>query len=375
MKPDYQLNSKIKVVSKSSPYYRWRGTVIADPDEGCGLVKCRVKEPVEDGRIAEFLFSFSEVECIQKKFVDIERLVQKDEEIAPGVVKKANCFAFDKGDIIQISEKIDGANASVCYNPDEGKLEVFSRTNLLGIGGLRGFYDYCMTKFGSSWLADSPNLVVFGEWLVPHNAIYDVSAYSKWYVYDIWDKVEKNYKPQSFVKEFCKKWGLIYINVLYEGPFISWDHCREFCRKCTYGKDQEGVVVKNQTKLSDSSIRWPKVIKIVNEEFIETKHTKKELRPETIAARKAEDEAIALMEQVLTRNRVAKLIKKCVDEDQLPAELKCSDIPKILKILPKLAYEDLMKEEPETMQAAAEKAGKACSKLVVKHVRDIVLGA
>ena len=45
----------------------------------------------------------------QKKFMDIERL------------KESMIDGFQKGDHIVVQEKIDGANASICYDAQEDR--------------------------------------------------------------------------------------------------------------------------------------------------------------------------------------------------------------------------------------------------------------
>ena len=56
-----------------------------------------------------------------KHFVDIEVLREKDEDLGGGLIKKGNAQAFNVGDVISITEKIDGSNASIEYV--DGKLE------------------------------------------------------------------------------------------------------------------------------------------------------------------------------------------------------------------------------------------------------------
>lgn len=386
MKPDIQIGSKIKVVDRGSQYYRWRGVVSA---EKCGAVNvftgvapvegfvCTLHNGIESGVKVEL--KLEQIACIQKKFIDIEQLREEDVDLGNGVIRHSNVGAFEVDDTIQISEKIDGANASIAWNADEDCLEVFSRTNLLsGADGLRGFKSYIdinvLPKLKEKHFATKyPNIVIFGEWLVSHSCQYDKDCYNKWYVYDIWDKTTKNYLKQLEVKKIVEELGLTYVHELYNGPFVSWNHCRSFMSKKTYGPQQEGVVVKNQTKIDNDEIRFPKVLKIVNKEFIES-HLKKEKKPIDPEQQKFEAECLAKMESVVTEARVKKIILKCVDEGLVPAQLEPKHIGVLMKSIPKTVYEDLLKEEPEVMATVGALAGKLAGSLTAKHVKSIILG-
>ena len=96
-----------------------------------------------DGHPYTWFFPSAEhaLEPVQKKFIDIEHLREHDIAICDAV-RKSNAGAFEPGDQIQITTKVDGANASIAWNTVKDKLDIFSRTNLLEApGSLRGFYD------------------------------------------------------------------------------------------------------------------------------------------------------------------------------------------------------------------------------------------
>lgn len=381
-KSEIQVGSKIKVIDKKSSYYRWRGTVSEI------LTQCSLIDP-NDYEVTSFICTLHQVSgaknekvevkpgqiaCIQKKFIDIEHIKGEDVDLGNGIVRKNNIGAFEPGDIIQISEKIDGANASISYNEDEHKLEVFSRTNLLnGSDGLRGFKAYIELKFKADEFAKFPHLVIFGEWCVAHKVQYSKDWYNTWKVYDIWDKNKKNYLHQSEVKQFCAEHGIEYIHSLYDGPFVSWDHCRSFMHANSYGDRQEGIVIKNQSKLDRNDIRFPKYLKIVNDDFKESM-AKKEKKPIDPALLKEEQDAYATMATVVTEARVHKLILKLVDAGKLQKDLQPKDMAIVCKELPKMTWDDLMKEESEVLQSVGALAGKACSKLVIEHCKKIILG-
>ena len=143
--------------------------------------------------------------------------------------------------------------------------------------------------------------------------------------------------------------------------------------KKTYGGiEQEGIVVKNQTKL-DADIRAPKYLKIVNDAFKESmaKKEKKEVDPEV---QKEMDNAKSLMASIVTEARVHKAILKLVDEGILPAELTPKCMGTVMKNLPAMIWNDVVKEENETVSAAGAYAGKFCSGLVAEHAKKLIIG-
>lgn len=165
----------------------------------------------------------------QKKFMDISR-VKFGDELTP-----SNTDGFEVGDIIQITEKWDGSNASIRYDVETGNLVAFSRKLKLDFNNtLNGFWNYVQSLNAEDY-KNTPNYVIFGEWGVKNAIRYNQESYGKWYVYDIYDVENQKYLPQNEVKKFAEEHGLIYIHVLYEGEFISWEHCKTFCNSPAYG--------------------------------------------------------------------------------------------------------------------------------------------
>ena len=409
-RPVFNEKTEVKVINKNSTRYGKRGIVIrldavladgtflnaSDPNN-----KEKLKTAYEEDNVAnwgamvkfvdeyadaEVWFAASEIEPIQHKFIDIDYI--REEDIVLGQkpdgtphIRPKNTGAFEVGDIISITTKIDGANSSISWDETTGKLEVFSRTNLLDSpGALRGFYDYIKTEVEpkTDW-SKYDGYVFFGEWCVGHSIkSYNKDWFNKWRIYDIWSKTTGCYLSQLTVKDICREIGIEYIEELYYGPFISWDHCRSFIGKSTaYGPEQEGIVVKNQSKLGLDT-RDSVYIKIVDEKFKEHMankgHKQKEVDPEKQAALA---KATELVESVVTEARVRKMICKLMDEGQLPSEIQPKDMGSVMKLLPKLIYDDVLKEEKETFDAASalvESVGKLISSTTAKHARNIVVG-
>ena len=404
-RPNFNEKTEVKVINKDCAGYGERGTVaelivdingksinpLVDKEQlkqayVDGLEPkmtwyARVKFVGDDGNC---WFKADELEPVQKKFIDIDYIREDDlvigkKEDGTDAVRPKNTEAFEPGDIIQITTKIDGANASISWDETTGKLEIFSRTNLLDSpGALRGFYDYIKTEVEpktdwSQWF----DLVFFGEWCVGHTIKdYNKEWFNKWRVYDIWDKSANSYLPQTTVKNICTQLGIEYIEELYYGPFISWEHCKSFLNKSTaYGPTQEGIVIKNQSKLTIEDRNAPAYLKIVNERFKESQHSKKDKKPIDPVIEAAKAEASKLASSVVTEARVRKLILKLIDEGKLPAELKPKDMGAMMKLLPKLCFDDCLKEEMETVKLLGEYAGKFIATETAKQARKIVIGS
>lgn len=298
--------------------------------------------------------------------MDIERVKFGDE------LTKSNTEGFQAGDEIQISEKWDGSNASIQYDVETKKLVAFSRRNQLNYSlTLNGFWNYVQT-LDPQLFADTPDYVIFGEWGVKNKIVYRPECYKRWYVYDIYDRKKECWLPQSKVKEFVKSHNLTYIHVLYEGEFISWEHCKSFCNSPMYGECQEGIVIKNQTNLNKSNNRNPFYLKLVNESFSEVmKRREKVIDPKQEAEK---IEAQEIVNSIVTKRRVEKEIYKMRDEGVLPEKITSSDMKLVAQNLPKRIYEDCVKEEKDLVVAAGEYFGKMCNGQVMKYAREIILG-
>ena len=404
-RPNFNEKTEVKVINKDCAGYGERGTVaelrvdidgksinpLVDKEQlkqayVDGLEPkmtwyARVKFAGDDGNC---WFKADELEPVQHKFIDIDYIREDDLVIgkkADGIdaIRPRNTGAFEAGDLISITTKIDGANASIAWDETTGKLEIFSRTNLLNApGALRGFYDYIKTevepKIPWAKMSKKQNLVIFGEWCVSHTVQYNKNWYNKWRVYDIWDKSQNSYWGQDAVKAFCMTFDLEYVEELYYGPFISWDHCRSFIGKSiAYGPQQEGIVIKNQTKLG-LDVRDPVYIKIVDEKFKESQHSKKGPKIADPEKEAEKQKAADLVASIVTEARVRKIVLKLIDEGKLPETLQPKDMGAVMKLLPRLVFEDCVKEENETVKQLGEYAGKSIAAETAKQARKIVVG-
>lgn len=296
-----------------------------------------------------------------KKYVDIERLKDKFAE------------AFKVGEHITITEKIDGANASIAVGED-GKLIAFSRRNeLTPESNLQGFYEYVQSLDPTMISCVlGTRYIFFGEWLVKHTIKYPQEKMKQFYVFDVWDTEIEQYIPWEQTKQMAEFCGLKMVPVFYDGPFISWEHVYSFVGKTEMGGEPtgEGVVIKSQDRLDNKFSGTPAYVKIVAKEFSEVHQSKpqKDIDPAKIAARQA---AEALAETIVTPRRVEKAIQKFVEDGIVPENWDEKDLGTIAKNLPRAIYNDCVKEEPETV-AQIENFGKICGSLSMKLARGLI---
>lgn len=300
-----------------------------------------------------------------KHYIDIEN------------AKPTNLSTFEPGDIIQITEKVDGSNASIAWDESENCIMAYSRKQELSFSNtLRGFWNYVQTLQSNTDLAATlrdNQFVVFGEWDLNCNKIKSYKdEYTKtWIVYDIYNPAIQTYMPQDYVKAFCKMYNFEYIHELYYGAFTSWDDIKSYLNENTYGSTQEGVVVKNQSKLNNRNMRQPFYLKIVNASFAESiQKVRRPKSPEELEQARILEETVA---SIVTRRRVEKGIEKLRDEGVFPIELTEKDLGLVAKNLPKYIYEDCVKEEKETVVMCGDRFNKLCSSLTMKLARDIII--
>lgn len=295
-----------------------------------------------------------------KKYVDIERLKEKF------------ATAFTAGEHITITEKIDGANASIAVGED-GKLIAFSRRNqLTPESTLQGFYEFVQT-LDSSIISCvlGTRYIFFGEWLVKHSIKYPENKMKQFYVFDVWDTEIEQYLPWEQTKQMAEFCGLNLVPLFYDGPFTTWDEVTKFVGKTEMGGEPtgEGIVIKSQDRLDNKFSGTPAYVKIVAKEFAEVHQSKAhEVDPEKLAAREA---AVAKAETIVTKRRVEKTIQKFIEDGIIPENWDEKNLGAIAKVLPKAVYEDCIKEEQETV-LSIEGFGKICGSLSMKYARELV---
>lgn len=294
-----------------------------------------------------------------KKYVDIERLKDK------------YALAFTKGEHIVVTEKIDGANASILTR-DDNIIACSRRNELTPDNKLQGFYDFVQT-LNAKDIADvlGTNYILFGEWLVKHTIKYPENRMRQFYVFDTFNIETDQYMPWDFTKNVANTLGLNTVPVLYDGPFTSWEDLYALVGKTEMDAEPtgEGIVIKSQDRLDNKFSGTPAYVKIVAKEFSEVHQSKvHNVDPEKIAQKERD---IALVETIVTERRVEKIIQKLVEDGVVPTDWDEKNLGTIAKVLPKLCFEDCVKEEPEVV-SQVENFGKLCASTSMKHAKNLV---
>lgn len=289
------------------------------------------------------------------------------------VASPATINGFEVGDHIVIQTKVDGANAAIRYDPETDSVVAQSRKNILNTSNtLRGFYEFTQLLNKDEvkkYLTD--HSILYGEWLVKHSVSYSQEAYNKFYVYDIYNTITGEWLPQHIVEATAKGLNLPYVTTWYEGNFISWEHCKSFLPNSAYGEiEQEGIVIKNETKLNSLDNHEPFYVKIVNARFKEKmeRKEKKGQSPEQIAF---EEEENNKTKTIVTPARVEKLLNKLVDEGIIPENWGAMHMSTIARNISKNVVQDCIKEEPEIV-ATIDNFGKRANSITMKIVKDIL---
>lgn len=295
-----------------------------------------------------------------KKYKDIERLKDK------------YATAFKSGEHITITEKIDGANASIVVNED-GTLTACSRRNELSESNtLQGFYNFVQTLVPEDVATVlTTRYVLFGEWLVKHTIKYPEDRMRQFYVFDIYDTETEQYMPWEFTKTVAGFLNLKTVPVFYDGPFTSWEDIYSYVGKTEMDAEPtgEGIVIKSQDRLDNKFSGTPEYVKIVAKEFSEVHDSKPHnVDPKKLAAKTAAEE---LAKTIVTERRVEKSIQKLVEDGIVSETWDEHDLGTIAKHLPRAVYNDCVKEEPETAEKI-ENFGKICGSLTMKIARGLV---
>lgn len=293
-----------------------------------------------------------------------------------------------KGQKIRVMIKYDGANAQFDVN-SKGELGVYSRNNPLSTEmNLNGLYQYVHEKVDPTMLP--PNRKIFGEWLVSHSVVYPKDMYKQFYIFDIYDAEKEEYidpdsneykNIEAYLVNHC---GMQKGVVLYDGVYKGMEHLEEILKKVTRANDtpdgkvpttfdevyHEGIVIKAYDFRDQYGHQL--FVKMVGEKFKETKVRKERVPagPDTSVEREIVDFAV-------TPARVEKILNKLADIDVLPRDYDLEDMQTIAKNVPKMVYEDVMKEELDTIKEQFGEfddkvLGKKIAGTVIAIVKDII---
>lgn len=269
----------------------------------------------------------------QKKYMDIVRLGHK-----------STVGVLEEGDYIIVQEKLDGANAS--FKKDNDKIRVFSRnTELDESNNLRGFYQWVQENVNIDDLTDG--FIYFGEWLVKHKLDYGINGGQQFYLFDVYNDETAKYLSFGAVAVQATFLNVQLVPIFYAGIYKGFDHLKQFAGKSVLGDQGEGVVVKN-VSYQDRNGRQM-FVKLVSDAFREVQSQKAPKDPNF------QSEESLMISQVLTKQRVEKLLYKLIDEGLLNEKFGIEDMGAILKLLSSRVYDDIMKEEEDLLNKYEEK--------------------
>ena len=291
---------------------------------------------------------------------------------------------FDN-EYVEITEKIDGSNASFCLNElDNSKLDCFSRkTELNESSTLNGFYNWVNTNVLSEIDKLNPNYIYFGEWLVKHKINYDKECYYKFYLFDIYDRKRDKWLD-TFEKEeeFDKLKNIKDIkkikSIVTEGKKIiekGYQFLDDFPDdiKINQSKEFEGVVVKIFNKLYNNE---PCFFKIVNPKFEEIKRKPK------VKSNNNNNNNFDCIGTICTKNRTDKIILKLLDEGVITNDdLYIENMNLLMKIIIPKVLEDILEEESDLIEEwksegfiTDNKVGKSVGKITPKFIVKFIEG-
>lgn len=292
-----------------------------------------------------------------KKYTDVIRYGKSNTE---GVIKE--------GDIISISEKLDGSNAQFSLDGNE----VYCQSRKIKVdenNTLRGFYGWVQENIVPIKDKLNPNYRYIGEYLVSHKIQYQEDKYQQFYMFSIWDEEKEEYLSDDIVISEAERLGLKTVEYFYIGEFISYEHMQSFIGKSNITlnpNDGEGIVVKN-TNYRDRFGNQV-FVKLVSEKFAEVQKQKLPKNPNI------NQKEISLIESVLTKARVDKLLHKLVDEDLISrGDFIIENMGLLLKLLGDRVLEDILKEESEMLiQFEESKLKRYIGKILPKVLKEVL---
>lgn len=178
--------------------------------------------------------------------------------------------------VCHIFPKLDGTNASVWWEPDpdcDGGLKSGSRNRQLSLEKDNAAFHAYVLKNQTLYhfCSAHPNLILYGEWLVPHTLkTYREDAWKKFYVFDVYDRTTESFLPYDKYQGLLDNAGIDYIPCVQTIKNPSYDNLVYAAKQNTFLMESgvgEGIVIKNyEWKNKYNQVVWAKLI---NSEFKE----------------------------------------------------------------------------------------------------------
>lgn len=271
---------------------------------------------------------------------------------------------------IEVTEKLDGSNASFTYDADAKKVRVFSRNQeLTENNNLNGFYQYVqefVKDFNDLQIATLSDFTIFGEWLTKHTVTYKDEAYNKFYAFDVFNKKSGYYVSHRLRLE-------VFSTLQLKTPeeFMTFEPAELLMLnkedvlnaiKDSVGESSltltpdtgEGVVIKSLgVRDPDNDPSY----KLVTDRFRETKGLKQQ-KPTGLQ--------VHLVDYAITEARMKKIIFKKLDEQVLTEEdLTLQNFGKVMGSVAKEFQDDIIEEEmDEIIKQIRKRIGKQLPNLL-----------
>ena len=271
---------------------------------------------------------------------------------------------------IEVTEKLDGSNASFTYDADAKKVRVFSRNQeLTENNNLNGFYQYVqefVKDFNDLQIATLSDYTIFGEWLTKHTVTYKDEAYNKFYAFDVFNKKSGYYVSHRLRLE-------VFSTLQLKTPeeFMTFEPAELLMLnkedvlnaiKDSVGESSltltpdtgEGVVIKSLgVRDPDNDPSY----KLVTDRFRETKGLKQQ-KPTGLQ--------VHLVDYAITEARMKKIIFKKLDEQVLAEEdLSLQNFGKVMGSVAKEFQDDIIEEEmDEIIKQIRKRIGKQLPNLL-----------
>lgn len=256
------------------------------------------------------------------------------------------------GDIIEVTEKLDGANASI--KMENGVIKKFSRNMEVTIDNdLRGFYRWVDDNIDINLMPDD-RYIIFGEWLVSHRIKYKEEFLNEFYAFDVYDCITEKYLSRTDAYDIIDNLGLRRPKVLFYGGFISYPELEKLVGVTEFGIDGgEGIVIRSLTRRTIS--KW------VRPDLREIKDIKMD--------RLDPSEVNLYLQNVLTIERVRKILCKGFDEG-IYKDFNASSYGDIIRYTTKESLIDILEEENEGFDISLLKG--RINKIVPGIVKKII---
>lgn len=319
------------------------------------------KKYLTSGKIPH-LYSFSGLEDKSHEIAnEVEKLIYEAQEKAwdyPSIVADEVSKDLLSSEVV-IQEKLDGANMQFLIT--NGKLR--TRTRHLELEG-----NVAKLYVPFVELAKSKEMLVrekgyehysfYGEYMNNHIIKYKDGVNRTWFLFDILDRTTGMFLAYDEVVRISKELDLKMPKELYRGP-LTVDLSKYVGLSDLAIAKGEGIVVKKTAARNRSSSSQ---VKVVLAEFKEK--LMKKVQGEKV------DPLEGLLDSVVIKQRVMKVLHKKQDEGKLERVLTGKDIGTVLKEVNQAIYEDVIEEEWKAIEKLLKKkiqsrAGKLVSQLVL----------